>query len=47
MTIRFIVGFMFGASLAATVVLALAPQPGYATRRQLLQKVRERTGQTG
>ena len=46
MTIRFIVGFMIGAMLAAMVVLALAPQPGYATRQQLWQKVTERTGPT-
>lgn len=47
MTIRFIVGFMFGALLAAMVVLALAPEPGYATRRQLWQKVKERAGRIG
>lgn len=43
MTIRFILGFLVGFMLGASVALALAPQPGTATRQQLWEKVKERS----
>lgn len=43
MTIRFILGFLIGLLLGASIALAFAPQPGEHTRHRLWQKVRERT----
>ncbi len=43
MSIRFILGFLIGFMLGASVALAFAPQPGAATRQQLWEKVKERT----
>jgi len=42
MTLRFILGFLIGFLLGASIALALAPQPGAATRHQLWEKVGER-----
>jgi gas vesicle protein len=42
MSLRFILGFIIGFMLGASVALALAPQPGAATRQQLWEKVKER-----
>lgn len=42
MSLRFILGFVIGFMLGASVALALAPQPGTATRQQLWEKVKER-----
>ena len=42
MTIRFILGFVIGLMLGASIALALAPQPGATTRQQIWGKVRER-----
>lgn len=42
MTIRFILGLLIGIALGASLAMALAPQPGAATRQQLWEKVRER-----
>lgn len=43
MSIRFILGFIIGVMLGASVALAFAPQPGAATRQQVWEKVKERT----
>ncbi len=43
MTFRFILGFLIGVMLGASIAMALAPQPGAETRHQLMDKVRERT----
>lgn len=45
MSIRFLLGFVIGFMLGASIALALAPQPGAATRHQLWEKVKERTRQ--
>ncbi len=42
MSLRFILGFVIGLMLGASVALAFAPQPGTDTRHQLWEKVRER-----
>lgn len=42
MTIRFILGFLIGLMLGASMALAFAPQPGTDTRQQLWEKVKER-----
>ena len=42
MTIRFILGLLIGIALGASLAMALAPQPGAATRQQLWEKVKER-----
>ncbi len=42
MTIRFILGLLIGITLGASLAMALAPQPGAATRQQLWEKVKER-----
>jgi gas vesicle protein len=44
MTIRFILGFMIGALLGASIALAVAPKSGSDTRNQLLQMVRLNAG---
>jgi len=44
MSIRFLLGFLIGAMIGATFALALAPQPGSATRQQFLGKVRPAGG---
>ncbi len=41
-SIRFIVGFLFGFLLGASVALAFAPQPGTLTRQQLWERVKDR-----
>ncbi len=43
MTLRFILGFLIGVLLGASLALAFAPQPGAATRQQLWGKVKERS----
>ena len=40
--IRFVLGFLIGVMLGASMALAFAPQPGVATRQQLWVKVKER-----
>ena len=42
MSIRFILGLIIGLSIGASVALALAPQGGAATRRQLWEKATDR-----
>ena len=42
MSIRFILGLLIGIIAGASLALALAPQPGAATRQQLWTKVKER-----
>jgi gas vesicle protein len=42
MSLRFILGFLIGAMLGASIALALAPQPGAATRYRVWEKVKER-----
>ncbi len=42
MTVRFILGFFIGFLLGASVALAVAPQPGAATRHQVWEQVKER-----
>ncbi len=42
MRIRFVLGFLVGIMLGASMALAFAPQPGVATRQQLWVKVKER-----
>ena len=44
MSIRFILGLIIGLSIGASVALALAPQAGAATRRQLWEKASDRVG---
>lgn len=43
MPIRFILGIIIGIVIGASIALALAPQPGAATRQQLWEKVKERS----
>ncbi len=47
MTIRFVLGLFIGLLLGASFALALAPQGGAATRRQLWGKATERAGRGG
>ena len=47
MKIRFLMGFLFGMMLGASVALAFAPQPGTLTRQQLWERVRERAHRNG
>ncbi len=46
MSIRFILGLFIGLTIGATVALALAPQSGEATRRQLMEQATSRAGHT-
>jgi len=43
MPIRFILGIIIGIVIGASIALALAPQPGAATRQQVWSKVKERS----
>lgn len=43
MTIRFILGLIIGAMIGALIALAVAPQPGSATRSRIWEQVKERT----
>jgi gas vesicle protein len=47
MSLRFVLGFLIGFMLGASIALALAPQPGAATRHQLWDKVKERARPNG
>ena len=47
MSIRFLVGFIIGAALGASVALAGAPQPGAAVRQQLWDQVAKRMRSAG
>ncbi len=47
MSIRFVLGFLIGFMLGASVALALAPQPGADTRHQVWEKVKERSQRNG
>jgi len=47
MSFRFILGFLIGFMLGASIALALAPQPGAATRHQVWERVKERSPQHG
>lgn len=40
MSLRFILGFTIGLAIGISVALALAPQPGAATRQQLAERMR-------
>jgi len=42
MTLRFILGFVIGVMLGASIALAVAPQSGAATRHQVWGQVKER-----
>jgi gas vesicle protein len=39
---RFLVGFLLGMLIGAFIALALAPQPGSATRSVIVERVRQR-----
>ena len=39
---RFLLGFMLGLLIGASIALAFAPQPGVETRTKVVSKVRER-----
>jgi gas vesicle protein len=39
---RFILGFLLGMLVGASIALALAPQPGSETRGVIIERVRER-----
>ncbi len=41
---RFLLGFMLGLLIGASIALAFAPQPGVETRTKVLSKVRDRAG---
>jgi len=41
---RFILGFVLGLLIGASIALALAPQPGNETRAKLIERVRARRG---
>ena len=47
MKMRFLMGFLFGMMLGASVALAFAPQPGTRTRQQLWERVRDRAHRNG
>lgn len=40
---RFILGFLLGMLVGASIALALAPQPGSETRGVIIERVRQRT----
>lgn len=42
---RFILGFLLGMLVGASIALALAPQPGNETRGIILERVRQRRAQ--
>jgi hypothetical protein len=44
---RFLVGFLLGVLIGASVALALAPQPGRETRSVVIERVRQRTRRDG
>jgi gas vesicle protein len=44
---RFLLGFMLGLLIGASIALAFAPQPGIDTRTKVLSKVRERASRSG
>ena len=41
---RFVLGFVLGLLIGASIALALAPQPGTETRAKLIERVRARRG---
>jgi len=47
MTVRFILGFLVGFLLGASIALAFAPQPGTDTRHRLWDQVKERARHNG
>ncbi|MCI0856939.1 MAG: YtxH domain-containing protein [Chloroflexi bacterium] len=47
MTIRFVFGLIIGLLVGASFALAIAPQGGAATRRQLWDKAADRVGRGG
>ena len=44
---RFLVGFLLGVLIGASIALALAPQPGSATRSIVIERVRQRARRAG
>ena len=44
---RFLVGFLLGMMIGASIALALAPQPGNETRSIVLERVRQRARRGG
>jgi len=44
---RFLVGFLLGMLIGASVALALAPQPGSETRHVVIERVRQRARRDG
>ncbi len=47
MSIRFVLGFLVGFMLGASIALAFAPQPGTETRHKLWEQVKERARRNG
>jgi gas vesicle protein len=47
MVMRFLLGFVLGLLVGASIALAFAPQPGVETRTKVLTKVRERGNRNG
>lgn len=44
---RFLVGFLLGVLIGASIALALAPQPGSETRHIVIERVRQRARRDG
>ncbi len=44
---RFLLGFVLGLLIGASIALAFAPQPGVETRTKVLSRIRERAGREG
>jgi gas vesicle protein len=44
---RFLLGFLLGVLIGASIALALAPQPGSATRTVVIERVRQRVRRGG
>ena len=44
---RFLVGFLLGVLIGASIALALAPQPGRETRSAVIERVRQRAQRDG
>lgn len=47
MSTRFILGFLFGFLIGASIALALAPQPGTDTRQKVWEQLKERAARRG
>jgi gas vesicle protein len=44
---RFILGFLIGLIVGASIALAFAPQPGTETRQKVWEQVKERASRQG